>query len=103
MQTAAKAPLIERRRGPPRVKFDPPLHARYMSIDGTWWHDCLIIDTSQTGAQIEVTEPITNVTEFFLMLSATTPPVHRRCRIVWYNGNRLGVEYQKAPGHSTSV
>jgi hypothetical protein len=38
--------------------------------------------------------------EFFLVLSeTTTQPVYRRCKLVWVNGNRMGVEFQR--GHTS--
>ena len=94
-RSATKAPFVERRRGAPRIVFDPPLKARYMGIDGTWTRPCLVIDTSQTGAQLEVSEPVSDLREFFLILSPSSPPVFRRCRLIWINGNRTGVEFQK--------
>jgi len=88
--------LHERRRSAPRIKFYPPLHAKYMFIDGTRWADCLVIDTSSTGAQLEFAQPPGAIAEFFLMFTCTLPhPVYRRCKTIWFNGNRMGVEFQK--------
>src|SRR5205085_11503173 len=88
--------LFERRRGTPRIRFDPPLNAKFMFIDGTRWADCLVIDASQTGAQLQFTESPGAVAEFFLMFTNTLPrPVYRRCKMVWVNGDRMGVQFEK--------
>ena len=47
------------------VKFEQPLDARIMAMDGTWSSECLLIDVSETGAQIRLTGPAVNDTEFF--------------------------------------
>jgi hypothetical protein len=92
--------LVERRRGAPRVKFEPPIRARFMAIDGTWSRGCAMIDASETGSQIEFEGSVAGLNEFFLVLSeTTTQPVYRRCKLVWVNGNRMGVEFQK--GHTS--
>lgn len=83
---------IDRRRAK-RVTFDPPLRGRYLAIDGTSGCDCLVIDTSASGAQLEFAVPV-GFHEFFLVLSAAARPVNRRCRVIWSNGNRVGVEFQ---------
>ena len=88
--------LHERRHGAPRIKFEPPLHARYMFIDGTRWADCLVIDAASTGAQLEFAQAPGPIAEFFLMFTSSLPhPVFRRCKVMWINGNRMGVEFQK--------
>ena len=87
--------FIERRRGSPRIKFEPPLAAKYMSIDGTFCASCAVIDASDTGAQLEFERASPGLNEFFLMFTTSPLPVFRRCRRVWVNGNRMGVEYQR--------
>ena len=91
--------LHERRRGAPRIKFEPPLHAKYMFIDGTRSADCRVIDASSTGAQLEFEQQPGVLAEFFLMFTCTLPrPVYRRCKVIWVNGNRMGVEFQNLHG-----
>jgi hypothetical protein len=92
---SAATPFMERRRGAPRVEFDPPIKAQMMAIDGTWARDCSVIDMSETGAQLECEGSLAGVSEFFLMLSSSVRPVYRRCKAVWFNGHRMGVELQR--------
>jgi hypothetical protein len=87
--------LIDRRKGVPRVQFNPPLAVRMMAIDGTWCRDCLLIDASDTGAQFEVAQVALAVKEFFLLLSFVGRPAFRRCKMVWVNGARMGVFFNK--------
>jgi len=86
----------DRRKGAPRIKFDVPLNVHFMAIDGTWCRDCRMIDVSDSGAQLEFDGSVAGVVEFFLVLSASTHPAFRRCKVVWTNGNRMGVHFDKA-------
>jgi hypothetical protein len=86
---------VDRHKGAARVKFEPPLAARYMSIDGTFCAPCKVIDASDSGSQLEFENSAAPLTEFFLVLTSSPTPVFRRCRRVWINGNRMGVEYQR--------
>jgi hypothetical protein len=56
--------------------------------------DCLIVNTSELGACVEVT-PSTDPTdipgEFTLLLDA--PRAKRRCRVVWRSFQRIGVQF----------
>ena|SRR5260221_8105999 len=85
----------ERRLGAPRIKFDIPLNVHFMAIDGTWCRDCRMIDVSDSGAQLEFDGSVAGITEFFLVLSESTHPAFRRCKVVWTNGNRMGVNFDK--------
>jgi hypothetical protein len=69
----------ECRKRAARVKFENPLDVRVMAIDGTWCRDCQLIDVSETGAQIRLTGPAVNDTEFFLLLTNFGDPVFRMC------------------------
>jgi hypothetical protein len=86
----------ERRRGAPRVKFDPPLRAQFMAIDGTWCRKCLIRDVSESGAQLEFEGLVAGVSEFFLVLSEGARPAFRRSKVVWVNANTMGAQFDKA-------
>jgi hypothetical protein len=79
------------------VKFERPLDARVMAIDGTWCRECLLIDVSETGAQIKLTGPGADMTEFFLLLSSFGRPVYRRCKRASVDGPQMGVFFQKGP------
>jgi hypothetical protein len=79
------------------AKFERPLDARVMAIDGTWCRECLLIDVSETGAQIKLTTPAADMTEFFLVLSSFGNPVYRRCKRASVDGSEMGVFFQKGP------
>ncbi len=83
----------ERRKSAPRVKFERPLAARAMAIDGTWCRECLLIDVSETGARIELKSPAAELAEFFLLLTAFGDPVYRRCTRQWVDGVLMGVTF----------
>jgi len=85
----------ERRKGAARVKFENPLDVRVMAIDGTWCRDCQLIDVSETGAQIGLTGPAVNETEFFLLLTNFGNPVFRMCIRRWVDGTLMGVSFSK--------
>jgi hypothetical protein len=84
----------ECRKGAARVKFENPLDVRVMAIDGTWCRDCQLIDVSETGAQIRLTGPAVNDTEFFLLLTNFGDPVFRMC-IRWVDGTLMGVSFHR--------
>lgn len=79
----------------PRVKFERPLEVRVMAIDGTWYREGLLIDVSDTGAEIEVTGHATELTEFFLLLTSFGSPVFRRGKREWVHGARVGISFNK--------
>jgi PilZ domain-containing protein len=89
--------INERRKSAPRVKFERPLDARAMAIDGTCCRECRLIDVSETGARIEMTSPAAGLTEFFLLLTTFGNPVFRRCTRSWVDGVLMGVTFQKDP------
>jgi len=85
----------ERRKGAAWVKFENPLDVRVMAIDGTWCRDCQLIDVSETGAQIRLTGPAVNDTEFFLLLTNFGDPVFRMCIRRWVDGTLMGVSFHR--------
>ena len=84
-----------RRKGIARVPINPPRAVRLMAIDGTWCRECTMIDASESGAQLEITPPALTAKEFFLLLSFVGQPAFRRCRLVWIDGARIGVTFEK--------
>jgi hypothetical protein len=88
--------MVQKRKAD-RVRFELGYPARIMAIDGTWYRDCIIEDVSQTGAQLSFADSIEGLTlsEFFLALSRTGP-AHRRCRMIWLNGNTVGAVFDVA-------
>lgn len=85
----------EKRQGR-RVKFDNRVPARMMGIDGTWQRECTVEDISDGGAKLNVSGSIGNLPlqEFFLVLSSTGL-AYRHCRLVWVNGEQIGVSFQQ--------
>lgn len=83
----------ERRKGD-RVTFERGIKAHMMGIDGTWRRNCVIVDVSQTGAQMTVEGSVEglNLKEFFLLLSSTGL-AYRRCELAWINGEQLGASF----------
>jgi hypothetical protein len=66
-----------------------------MAIDGTWHRDCLLIDVSDSGAQLAAEVSGLATDEFFLLLSSVGVPAFRRCRRAWVEGARMGVWFEK--------
>jgi hypothetical protein len=86
--------ILDRRKGPKRVKFDTPLDVRAMAIDGAWCIDCQLIDVSDDGAQIRMPTPTQDV-EFVLLLTKFGNSVFRRCKRRWIRGTLMGVSFCK--------
>jgi hypothetical protein len=84
----------EKRAGP-RVRFDHARRARMMGIDGTWQRECIVEDVSDGGCRLVVSAiqglPLK---EFFLVLSSTGL-AYRHCRLVWVNGDQIGVSFTR--------
>jgi hypothetical protein len=76
-----------------RVRFEPPLDAKCIAVDGTFWTSCRVIEASEVGAQLECASRIAGAAEFFLIFVYFPRPVFRRCRRVWINGTRVGVKF----------
>ena len=53
---------------------------------------CVIVDISETGAQLEVPVGAEIPIEFALLIGGNAN-VRRRCRVVWRSGNRVGVQF----------
>jgi hypothetical protein len=87
---------FKERRKEPRVIFERPLGVRVMTIDGTRTSDCLLIEMTDAGARLKVTDHAAALTEFFLILNSFGPPVFRHCKSVWVDGDQMGVSFNKA-------
>jgi hypothetical protein len=92
---------FKERRTAKRVKFEPPLQAKCIAVDGTFCMNCRVIETSQVGAQLECESLIPG--EFFLVFVYFPRPVFRRCRRVWINGTRMGVRYLRRSAAPTNT
>jgi hypothetical protein len=54
---------------------------------------CVIIDMSETGAQLNVPADADIPQEFSLLVGGNAN-VRRQCRVVWRSGNRMGVHFR---------
>ena len=54
---------------------------------------CIIIDMSETGAQLQVPADIEVSGEFSLLIGGNSH-VRRHCRVVWRTHNRVGVNFR---------
>ena len=86
--------MSHEKRAGPRVSFEHERPAQMMAIDGTWRRECTIENVSDGGARLTVSDSIIDLrlTEFFLVLSSTGL-AYRRCRLVWVNGDQIGVSF----------
>lgn len=86
------------KRGERRVIFSRGIPVRIVAIDGTWSRDCQMLDASDSGAKLILTQSIEGLRlkEFFLVLS-TTGTSFRRCELAWINGNDMGVRFVAKP------
>jgi hypothetical protein len=78
-----------------RVAFDRGVKVRIFAIDGGWHRECMLGDISDTGARLLFDTDIAglNMSEFFLVLSATGN-AYRRCRLVRsMPNNQIGVRF----------
>lgn len=90
------------RRRSDRVNFELGYSARILAIDATWQRECLIEDISESGAKCLLDGSIADlsVNEFFLVLSRVGT-AHRRCKLVWINGDEIGVQFIKKADANT--
>lgn len=74
--------------------FEQGLPVHLIGLDGTWSHDCLMQDVSESGAKLTLpqTPDEAAIKEFFLLLSMQGL-VYRRCQLVWANGKQIGVNF----------
>ena len=82
------------KRGEHRVVFSRGIPVRIVAIDGTWSRHCQMLDASNTGAKLTITQSVEGLRlkEFFLLLS-TTGSSFRRCQLAWLNGDDMGVQF----------
>lgn len=77
-----------------QVRFEQPVPAQMMAIDGTWCRACTINEVSEQDATLSVAASMEglNLKEFFLLLSSTGL-AYRRCLLGWVNGDQIGVTF----------
>jgi hypothetical protein len=81
--------LSNRRRAVRRkVKWE----AAVIAVDGSWRHNCTIMDVSASGAQVCLNGAISLPKEFFLSFTKNGR-VSRLCELVWRGDKELGVRF----------
>ena len=77
-----------------RVVFSRGIPVRLVAIDGSWTRHCLLMDASDDGAKLTLTNSVEGLRlkEFFLLLS-TTGSSYRRCELAWMNGDDMGIRF----------
>jgi hypothetical protein len=77
-----------------RVGFERGIPVHIMGIDGTWRRECMMVDVSQTGAQLWFDGSLEglDLREFFLLLSSTGL-AFRRCKLVRVAGDHIGIQF----------
>jgi hypothetical protein len=87
--------MLERRRGPPRVKFEKPLEAWIVAVDHAYIGECQVIELSHRGAQLRLPASAIGLEKFLLLLSRFGCPVYRYCEMKWVDGPSMGVEFRE--------
>jgi hypothetical protein len=77
------------------VKFEQPLEIKLMSIDGTRSSEGLLMEISDSEAEILLTGGAAEMSEFFLILTGFGNPVFRRCTRKWVHGAQIGVSFKR--------
>ena len=86
-------PVFERAKKPAHVRFDPPISATCVTIDGTYNADCLVIAIGELSAQLRIDPGRSSLNEFFLIFTPGPKPVFRRCKTVSTRGKQVIVEF----------
>src|SRR5579871_467207 len=81
--------MLDRRRGPPRVKFEKPLEGWIVAVDHTCIGECQVIELSHRGAQLRVPASAVGLERFLLVLSRFGCPVYRHCERKWVDGSAI--------------
>jgi PilZ domain len=58
---------------------------------------CVIIDISESGAQLQVPAAAAEIPEEFALLIGGRADVQRRCRVMWRTHNKIGVQFLGKP------
>ena len=86
--------MVYGERKDPRVRFEKPISAAMIGVDGTWRRDCGITDISASGAKLILGAPVAglSINEFFLLLTPSGS-AYRRCILVRVEGETIGVRF----------
>jgi len=53
--------------------------------------DCIVRNLSETGASLEIANPVGVPDEFILLIKPES--LKRKCRVAWRSANRIGVQF----------
>ena len=67
--------------------------ARVRSLDGAFEVECMILDVSERGAKLKVTDAAVLPDEFILVLAQSGQST-RRCSVAWRRSQQVGVAFQ---------
>jgi hypothetical protein len=87
-------PAFERTKKPAHLRFDPPIGATCVTMDGTYRADCLVVAIGEFSAQLEIDHGRSSLNEFFLIFTPGLNPVFRRCKTVSTRGKQVIVEFR---------
>ncbi len=79
-----------------QVHFEPPLRARFVTLDGTWSMACEVTMVWETGARLRVKHP--PPVQFILLFAWSPIVVSRRCQRVRWRGEHVWVDYVRQRG-----
>jgi hypothetical protein len=74
-----------------KVHFEPPLPARFVTLDGSWSTACEVTAVWATGARLRVKHP--PPVRFMLLFAWSPNVVSRSCRRVRWRGENVWVDY----------
>jgi hypothetical protein len=82
---------VQRNHETKKVHFEPPLRARFVTLDGTWSAACEVTTVWETGARLRVKHP--PPFRFILLFAWSPNVVSRFCRRVRWRGENVWVDY----------
>lgn len=68
--------------------------AKIVAIDGSWEHDCRVVDVSDSGAKLMVQEKHDLPKDFILALSLDGKAT-RQCHVMWTKDTEIGVVFER--------
>ena len=74
-------------------------YTAWISLGPKKLQGCVVADVSDTGARLGV-ENSETVPDNFVLLLAANGKAKRKCRVIWREGEKIGVEFEKALGQA---
>lgn len=68
--------------------------AKIIAIDGSWAHDCRVVDVSDSGAKLTIQEQSDLPKDFILALSMDGKAT-RQCHVMWVKDSEIGVVFER--------